>query len=313
MPNLGYIPSPSAIEEYLNQPGGGQYLMAAAPLILENGKGKEAFLFEIEQRLTGQVRPPHHQTIGDCVSHGFTGACEDLQFVQMLSSPTNAFKMLSSEAIYGIARVQIGKGQCGSEDGAVVAWALEAGQKYGLLARGSYGSYDVSSYNANLAKQWGSPRAGTPQELCDLSKAHLVTKAFLIDGTNKYEQARDVLVSGGVVVTGSNQLYGSNRDREGFCKPQGSGGHCTYYRGVKDDKRPGLVYQQSWGNDVPSGGPMQLTLPSGKDITLPPGGFFCDAADFERAHRGQDSEVWAIISENGWATPDDQVKFVFYV
>jgi hypothetical protein len=308
---LGYIPSPAAIENYLEQPGGGQYLMAAAPLVLENGKGKEGFLWEIEQRLTGSVRPPHLQTIGDCVSHGFSGACDDLQFVQMLKSPTNQFKELSTEAIYGIARIQIGKGQCGSEDGAVVAWALEGGQKFGLLPRGVYGSYDVSAYNANLAKKWGM--SGTPQELCDIAKSHLVTKAFLIEGSNKYEQARDVIASGGVVVTGSNTLYSQTRDREGFCKPQGSGGHCTYYRGFKDDKRPGLTYQQSWGPNSPTGGAMPLTLPSGKEIALPPGAFFCDAADFERAHRGQDSEVWAITAEDGWLPPDDQIKFVFYV
>src|SRR4051812_29265309 len=136
--------------------------LAESPMVcatgeLASGKGKDFFLFDIEKELTGQVRPPHHQLIGDCVSHGFTGAVEDLQFVRMVTQPGFGFQWLSSEVCYALARVQVGNGGCGYGDGAVVAWAFTAGQQFGMVARGKYGQYDLTQYRSDLAKQWGTP------------------------------------------------------------------------------------------------------------------------------------------------------------
>jgi hypothetical protein len=115
-------------------------IMAEAPLtIKDSGAGKDVLIYEIERQLTGKVRPPHFQKIGDCVSHGCTGAAEDLQFVQMAKDPTLLFQWLCTEVVYGLARHQIGQDGCGWGDGAVVAWGIQAMQKYGLLPRGKYG------------------------------------------------------------------------------------------------------------------------------------------------------------------------------
>jgi hypothetical protein len=122
-----------------------------------------------------------------------------------------------------------------------------------------------------------------------------------------------VIANGGLIVTGSNQLYSSNRDSQGFCQPQGRGGHCTYYRGVSDNsKRPGIIYQQSWGPDIPSQGEQRVTLPSGRDIILPPGAFLIDAENFDRMHSRSDGEVWAVTSETGFVKPDSEIEFVFH-
>jgi hypothetical protein len=304
----GYVPNPAAVAKFMEE-GRGQLLQSAPPL--PSAKGKAAFLFEIERQLTGKVRPPHAQTIGDCVSHGFTGASEDVQFVQMLKNPTLQFKWLSSEAIYGLARVQIGQGQCGRGDGAVVAWALEAGQKFGLLPRATYGQYNLGNYNGSTAHSFGA--SGCPAELLAIAATHKTTSCYLIEGAQKYEQARDAIASGGAIVTGSNQLYSNSRDNDGFCTRSGHGGHCTYYRGFADQpKRPGIVYQQSWGPQIPSQGEQTVTLESGQTVILPPGAFFIDASEFDRMHSGSDSEVWVILSEDGWLAPDDQLGFHFY-
>lgn len=311
----GYRYDEKAINSFLDR-GLGTMLADGPPPV--SGKGMETFIWEIEQALTGAVRPPHNQKIGDCVSHGSSGAAEDLQFVQMLVDPSLKFMPISSEVMYSLARVQIGQGGCGWGDGAVVAWAFEAMQKYGLLARGKYGNIDLTNYDARLAHDWGAPRAGCPSDLAELAKAHLVIKCQLLQasrsGPSLYEQARDVIVNKGLIVTGSNQLYSMSRDQDGFCGRDGHGGHCTYYRGVSDNsKRAGIVYQQSWGPQVPSQGAQQITLPSGRTITLPPGAFFIDADNFDYMHSGGDSEVWALTAEVGWIAPDSEQKFAFYL
>lgn len=309
----GYVYDEKAITSFIDR-GLTSQIMQAAP----SAKGMEAFQWEIEQQLTGSVRDPHNQGIGDCVSQAATGAVEDLEFWEMLQDPTLKFMPISSEVMYGLARVQIGQGACGYGDGAVVAWALEAMKRYGVLARGIYGKWNLSTYNAQIAKSFGDPRNGAPSELADLCKTNLVPNVELLvpsrNGPSLYEQARDAICGKATLVTGSNQLFVQSRDRQGFCGPGGRGGHSTYFRGVSDNsRRPGIVYQQSWGNSVPSQGSQKITLPSGREITLPRGAFFIDAEEFDRMHSGGGNEVWVITSGTGWKKPEAEITFVFYL
>ncbi len=307
----GYVYIPKEIERIMGmQPNPVMYCSALG--IQDSGKGKDVFLFEIERAVAGKVRPPHNQTIGDCVSHGNTGAYEDLEFVQIAKDGTLEFHWIATEVLYGLCRHQIGKDQCGGQDGAVVGWGVEAARKYGLIARGVYGSYDLSEYSGQTAKKFGAPGAGPPPALITESGKHLVKEASAIEGPDYYSQAIDVLANAGLIITGSNQLYGSARDANGFCRPQGQGGHCTYYRGFSDNsKRPGIIYQQSWGNDVPTGGETKITLPHGREVILPAGAFLIDADNFNKMHRNG-GEVWAVTSEEGFQKPDIDVDFAFY-
>lgn len=271
------------------------------------GKGKDVFLWEIERQLFGNVRDPHAQTIGDCTSQGITGAGEDLLIVQaskgIFKKPEKQI-YLASEPVYAGGRIQIGQGACGRGDGAIVGWVVKFVMQYGFLPRGVYGQYDLSTYSGQTARNWGRPGAGCPTELLEPSKHYPVKTASLIEGPDFYEQAIDVIANGGLIVTGSNQLYSNTRDQYGFCTPQGRGGHCTYYRGFTDNpRRPGIAYQQSWDKQIPSGN-QSVMLPHGVKVQLPYGCFFIDAENFNRMHRGQ--EVWAITSEAGWEpAPDD--------
>lgn len=309
----GYVYDEKAIESFVDR-GLTSQIMQAAP----SAKGMEAFQWEIEELLTGSVRDPHNQGIGDCVSQAATGGLEDLEFVAMLDDPTLKFEMISSEVMYGLARIQIGRGGVGRGDGAVVAWALEAMKTIGVLPRRKYGQYDLTHYDAQLAKQFGAPGVGAPAELAKLCNSNLVVNVELLvpsrNGPTLFEQARDVIANKGVIVTGSNQLFSSNRDKEGFCGRGGRGGHSTYFRGVTDNsRRPGIGYQQSWGNGVPSQGAQKVTLPSGREITLPKGCFFIDAEIFDSIHNGGGNEVWAITVGTSWVKPDSELSFVFYL
>lgn len=307
----GYVYDPAETERIMRGLPN-PVLMATALGIQDSGAGKDVFLFEIERKLVGSIRPPHHQTVGDCVSHGTTGGAEDLEFVQMAKDASLQFQWLASEATYALARVQIGKGGCGYGDGAVVAWGLQSGKEYGFVARAKYGDIDLTTYSGARAQEWGNPRAGCPAPLLDIAKQHPIKDMSNIEGPDFYTQARDVIAQGGLIVTGSNQLYRSSRDAQGFCLPGGGGGHCTYYRAVTDNSvRPGIGYQQSWGNDTPTGGAVKVTLPHGREVDLPAGFFFIDAENFNRMH-ARGGEVWAISSEAGFNKPDIDIDFSFY-
>lgn len=287
-------------------------MMATDIGIKDSGKGKEVFLFEIERRLTGKVRAPHNQTIGDCVSHGVTGAAEDLQYIQMSKDASLEFKWLASEVTYGLARVEIGRGGCGRGDGAVVGWGLEAGKRYGFVTRDKHGQYDLTTYDGQRARKWGAPNVGCPDDLEAIAKSNPIKEMSVIEGPDFYTQAIDVIANGGVLVTGSNQLYQNQRDERGFCRRGGNGGHCTYFDGFADTGNfPGIIYVQSWGDRVPSQGEQRVILGSGAELILPPGHFFITPEDFNAMHRRQ-AEVWAISALTGWQKPEIELEFKFY-
>lgn len=296
--NQGYVHDPEAIEQFIAK-GGGKVMQAAIMQALAaSGKGKDYFTFEIERKLMGKVRWPHWQGIGDCVSHGITGAAEDLEWIQRSKDPEYIFKWLCSEVLYGLGRVQIGQGRLGRGDGLVVAWGIEAAQKFGFVPREVIGKYDLRVYSKSRASQFGA--SGAPAELAEAAKSFPIHEAHLLEGPNFYEQARDAMASDATIVDGSNQLYANSRDAQGFCRPSGSGGHSVYFRGFTDaPKRPGIVYQQSWGPSIPTQGAQKVTLESGQEIELPPGAFFIDADNFDKMHR-RDAELWALVSVEGF-------------
>lgn len=271
------------------------------------GKGKEAFLWEIERKLTGKVRDPHNQAIGDCVSHGTSGAAETLLYIQIAQGLSKNFEEIASEAIYGGARHQIGQDRCGYGDGAYVGWAITWGQKYGFLPRRNYTDCDIdlTTYSGQRAKMWGTPKHGCPADLEPVAKLFPITIASLIE-KDFYNTAIDVLYNGGVIVSGTNTIFGNVRDPYGFCTPESRGGHCTFYRGYSDNaKRPGVVYQQSWGPTTPRGN-ATVKLPSNTELNFPGGAFLVDAEEFDKMHDESGSEMWAIYHEEGWTpAPDD--------
>jgi hypothetical protein len=304
--NLGYIYDEKAIEKFLSE---NPMVFKAGPL--KSSEGKEYFHSDVEIKVLGSVRPKVDQKIGDCVSHGYIGAVETVMILDMEDSPGNAFKPLSTEVLYSLARIQIGKGGCSYDDGALVSWAFEAGQQYGHLPRGKYGEYDLTKYNPNLARKWGSPRVGCPAPLAEAAKAKKLLKAELIQDGNKFDQACDAILAGAAIVSGCNVLFGQKRDAQGFSKAFSQGGHCTHFTGfVRTGNRPGIVMTQSWGENMPEGGEARVKLPSGRDWTCPSQMFLIDADAFEKAHRSG-SELWALYSADAFLKPDSEVDFVF--
>ena len=232
----------------------------AAPRISGSGAGKTTLLYTAFKEVNhGTYIDYPAQTIGDCVSHGFGHGVDLLEAVQIaLGHKRDLFHQTATEAIYGLARVDVG-GQRGSySDGAVGAWAAKAVSTIGTVDRDLVGPYD-----GNRAKTWGAK--GIPSTLREKAGKHKVQSVSLVA---TYEELEDALANGYPVPVCSNQGFTLVRDDDGFCRPHGTWGHCMLIVGVRADDRPGACIFQSWGSEMPSG-PRALDQPPNSVLGRP--------------------------------------------
>jgi hypothetical protein len=258
---------------------------AAAYPIKDSGAGKIVILSAfLAQYFNGQF-PIHTQTIGDCVSHGWSLGIDVLKAVQIQAGAQETFPgETATEITYAGSRVEIGKGQCGNQDGSVGAWAAQFVTQYGTLIRGKYGSLDLTTYSGETAKRLGAPNAGVPDPLEPQVREHPVKTTSLV---RNYNEARDAIANGYPVpvcsMVGFEGQGGSQtkRDQDGFAARKGKWGHCMLFAGVDDAfKRPGLLCINSWGKTW-------ITGPRRHD--QPEGSFWVDAETCDAMLREGDS------------------------
>jgi hypothetical protein len=271
--------------------GAEPFFADAKPGLRGFGEGKSVLLQEAELKLFGKYLPSWNQARGTCVGQGTGRALQDatfwaIAFGDSIGKPTQ----LCFETIYAGSRIQIGKGWLGNQDGASGAQAAQYVREYGLLARGVYGSIDLSKPREDLAVTWGAPRHGVPTALLSESatfKAEAAMKCTTVD------TVRDAIAAGyGVTACGGMATHGQ-RDANGMLAPSPSGGHCQYFCGVFIDFKGRLVFvdQQSWGTNGPvGGGPWKLH--DGREIQPREGacGVFADVVE-KYLRTG---EMWAI-------------------
>jgi hypothetical protein len=246
----------------------------AAPHLSGAGTDKTTLLYKAFEDVTGSYIPYPAQQIGDCVSHGFGHGVDLLECVQIaIGQKEETLKQTATEAVYGLARVDVGGGEMGTEDGAVGAWAAKAVSTFGTVSRDVVGPYD-----GKRASSWGY--YGVPAEIKAKAVKHKVKTAALVAS---YEELEDALANGYPVPVCSNQGFTLTRDRQGFCQPKGVWGHCMLIVGVRSDDRPGACIFQSWGPDVPDG-PLALDQP--------PNSFWADREVVAQMLAMQDS--WAL-------------------
>jgi len=191
--------------------------------IKNTGAGQCVILADYVKKLLGQ-HIVQIQEIGDCVSFGSAHAidytyCTD---IQLKGKNYEFVAITSTEDIYGGSRVQIGKGQLGSEDGSIGAWAAQYVHDYGTLVRQAYENDDLTKYSGQRAREWGMPNKGVPNYLVGYAKEHRIKTVSLV---RTYEEVRDSICNGYAVTVASNQGFSNVRDQDGFLKPQGNWGH----------------------------------------------------------------------------------------
>lgn len=260
---------------------------ATASGIKGAGKGKRTLLYlALYKALGGKEKfVPRLQTIGDCVAMGAAGAVDVLRALQFVMNKSEYIAETATEPIYGMSRVDIGRGQLRGSDGSVGAWAAEAVKRLGTLIRIKYDKYDLTKYSGNLAKQWGD--AGVPSELKPPAEEHQVLTTSLV---TTWEELCDAIAAGYPVTVASNQGFTTTRDSQGFLRPSGSWPHQMFVCATDDEsKRPGALIQNSWG-------PNWVTGPTTFD--QPPGSFWVDADTIVRMLSAQDA--WAYSDLEGY-------------
>ena len=257
------------------------YFASAAPNLAGSGDAKTVLLYKAFKDVNGGSYVDYPaQKIGDCVSHGFGHGVDLLEAVQIaIGKKNDDFKQTATEAIYGMARVDIGGEKGSTEDGAVGAWAAKAVSTIGTLDRDV-----VGPYSGDRAKDWGAN--GVPADLEAKAKDHKVLTTSMV---TTFAQMQDALANGYPVTVCSNQGFSMERDQQGFCSPEGSWSHCMLIVGVRADSRPGACIFQSWGSSTPSG-PL--------DLDQPPNSFWADRDTVEQMLSMQDS--WSLSSFQGY-------------
>ena len=145
-----------------NDPRGVENVMNSLPFpvfgdvwqpIKDTGKGKKALLYDIVRKVSGSF-PIRTQKIGDCISMGAAYAVDIIKAVDIFLKKEfeEWISETATEDIYAGSRVQIGKGQIGSDDGSLGAWAAKYVNTFGALTRKKYGNIDLTTYDGNRAK-----------------------------------------------------------------------------------------------------------------------------------------------------------------
>jgi hypothetical protein len=291
---MGYAYDWQEVERFVSSLRRPVFGVAAAPL-RDTGKGKTVLLHKHLEKVAGQFRV-HHQTIGDCVSHGWGLAVDILKAVEIsLHGERERWAAeTATEPIYAFSRVEVGGGRLGNGDGSIGAWAARAVAEYGTLLRQKYGRNDLRRYSGNRARTWGRRGAGVPDELEPTSRQHPVRTVSLV---TSYEDARDAIANGYPVPVCSNQGFRDRRDSQGFAKASGSWAHCMCFVAVDDQKeRPGLLCVNSWG-------PHWINGP--KRHGQPDGSFWVDADTVDRMLR-RDPDSYSVSGFEGY--PDNSDK-----
>jgi hypothetical protein len=274
----GWLHAPEEVEAVLSTMPRPLFA-SAAPGIRGSGRGKTTLLYKAWKDVLGDYFPYPAQTIGCCVSRAFAAGVDLLECVEIsVGREAETFTPTSHEAIYGLARVDVG-GQRGSyQDGAVGAWAAQAVTELGTVSQDVVGPYSDA-----LAREWGA--VGVPDEVKARAVQHKVRTASLVQ---TYAELEDALANGYPVTVCSSQGFTLERDAQGFCRPEGQWFHAMLFAGVRTD-RPGVLTVQSWGSSVPSG-PLDLDQPSNS--------FWADRDVVESMLSMRDS--WSLSSFSGY-------------
>ncbi|MFK7821918.1 MAG: hypothetical protein AB8G99_24685 [Planctomycetaceae bacterium] len=258
----------------------------AGTAIRGSGRGKTIKTWKIVKQVAGRHIERNQGSVGSCVAFGLAGAADALRCIQIVQKKTGEeFRApLSPEYFYGASRVEIGQGQLAGSDGSLGAWAIRAYQEYGSLLQQRYGSVDLRKYDERRCRTWGEN--GVPDELEQTGREHPLITASQV---GSFDECMDIYANGGVCTFASDLGLTNKRDAEGFLHKSGRWAHQMYGIGAKDDRRPGILFDNSWSFKWVSG-------PRPDDI--PPGSGWVDAKHVDWACLSGD--CWGIVSARGW-------------
>ena len=289
---FGWKDLPAEVERIMSAQPNPTFSQAAPHL---RGTAKNTLLYRAVLQVAGHWRSDE-QGIGDCVSHGCEKAVRQTYAAAIAAGLPFEWKgEFSTEAIYVLSRIEIGRGAIGRDDGSTGAWGAEAVKQFGVLLRQKYPGFDVSDYNSRLAKELGMPKKGLPDELEPVAKEHPVTDFTML---GNFTEVGEAMSNGKAVSFASDQGFSNKRDSKGFAATirekwyhQMAGILC-----IVDGPDPGIGIDNSW--------PPWITGPKAFD-DMPEGSFMARPEVIDRMCKV--GEAIAYTSLEGWpaqAMPD---------
>lgn len=266
------------------------------------GEGKTRLLHDDWLAVHGTPYIPRDQgKAPSCVGQATAAAVDFLAAVEINSlrhperrPPARA----AASVIYGLSRQEIGGLGPKAGGGSHNLWAVQAIQRYGVVAHLRYPLLGIDLRKPSPAQCIKYGMEGIPDGLEFVARLHPVKDYIAIDS---YEELRDAIVMGGCPVTiGSSQGFGDGRlrrDSEGFLNPPGRRwwpsvwNHSMVCIGVCDKGRKGALILNSWGTDWISG--------PNRFPNTPEGCFFVDAKIIDKMVGQADS--YAIRGFRGYA------------
>jgi hypothetical protein len=247
----------------------------------------DVYLWQIVRKVNNKAPPWYPNinqgSVGCCVGAGTKHACDVVQATAIASGQQFEWKPICAEVIYSVSRIQVGNSQIRG-DGSTGRWAMQALRDVGaFVPMEKIGSYDLTSFSAARARQWGSGN-GVPSDVLAIGKTHLVKGAALVtsaaDVKKALSQGYPISVCSSIGFNNTNGTVGT-RDAQGFIKPRGTWPHCMCLMGWRNGDRPGAFCLNSWGDSAHSG----PTFPT----DAPVAGFWIDESVVDQMVRQGDS------------------------
>lgn len=247
VPATGWVPDPEAVDAVVAAQAIPDFKDTPAGQVVQGDD--DVFLWR-EVRRVNTRGPPwypnvNQRDVGCCVGCGFKHSVDVLQAVQIGRGDRSEFKPVSVEAIYGASRVEVGGGRIRG-DGSVGAWAFQAVKEVGNLPMEG----DLAEFSPAKARAWG--RSGVPDDREPKAREHVVKAGAKVTSADEADRA---IRQGYPIPVCSNRGFRMQRDRDGFCSPNGTWNHCMAIVGVRKGARPGFFILNSWG-DQAHGGPV---------------------------------------------------------
>lgn len=211
-----------------------------------DGKTNVSNWIATQKVLGGKFLEAQNQKIGSCGGAATSGGANVVQCSAIASGAKEGeFKRVSRAWCYVGARTL--SGIRGQGEGVIPPSPVEWVRKYGSVNLDeTHERYDSDE----LAKQWD--RRGLPDDMTRLAADNIFEELVPV---RTFQEACDVITSGGVVMVASDRGFEMTRDADGFCGPEGEWMHYMYFASIRVTSRGrrGLGCGQSWGDNTPSG------------------------------------------------------------
>jgi hypothetical protein len=283
---FGWKPDPDAVDRVVGQL---QFKTFADTPAYQAGDDlpKEVCLWKFHLKVAGELpRPQNQRQVGSCVSFGTARAIERSLASEIANGAAFDLRYLCEEVIYGGSRVEIGGGQIRG-DGSNGSWAAKFAHDYGIIDRGVYGSYDLTTYSESRCREWGS--RGVPNDLEPEVKKYPVKEIAMV---TTWDQAKRSLANGYGIAICSGQGFTMQRDSRGICRASGSWAHCMCLDGyhIEPDGTEYGHIENSWGPTAHTG-PVGWGEPN-------TAGFWASSKTIDSMLRQRDS--WAFSNVRGF-------------